>query len=898
MAKTLKTPSEQELLKQLRSTTPSVRAGAAQNLAAIPQMGAETALAIEHAALYDKSERVRAVALSALKSNAYKQVQFARLRLAPSSKQTILEQIELWKKDDLIDEELAQVLSDRYAAYEPLSAPAPAPAASQPVSPKQPSVPVKQAVPKRSLSEILFSQTTINIALFLGAFFVLAAALFLAALNASLRIPVLFAVTVVFLVGALAFRKRLPSASLTLFIVYSLLVPILTRVLLESSSLPGSGQQISWLLVTAFLVANWAFATIQYHSRLFAVLAFVGFNSLASQLGSLLEAPPQLTLLMLGLANLGSLAAAFRFKRLNDQVLYTPLYVLSQIWQFILLILIVGGAFPFVYSSTPAGWHYLVLAAALLVSSFYYFLSQRSTKLGIYPYLAVACLVVFPWAVLNALFVDSGPVMFVTWLWGSLFAVMGNWLIDAKKSAFHAYGTPLLWSSGILYVVAALAMLVGVSGLLPAAWWSFIIFAGIAAVYTYLNIVKPRHLVWASALLAYFFAYWSFLALPFLENVSVFEGFLFLWPALAYLSFDIVATRFLPKDKIWRLWPRAYGAIVAAFTALILLSEGGHEPLRVSLGFLILALFLVIYTNAHRAMALAYLVTTGFALGVYYFLQHLDFRDLALPLFALGGAYLLGGFALLSARRLAIWARPLYTSGLALVGLIALFAPGARTSQEQGLYLLLAAIAFVLADLSERLRKQILPAYSKFTRLGAVVVSLYGALFFVLGLLDSWEGSLAFVIYSALFSFYALALKSPRTIYLSAIALTMAAGAASDHFQIQEPTYHFLALGSLYYLSGLALFRSKRTVLWARPLHFSGLILIGLVALFNYLDAPLQQQIVVLAFSTLAFVLADLAAHQRKHKENFTRLGSALFTVLSVVIVSNGDAHPMAPVIV
>jgi len=893
------TTSQQSLLSQLRSPKAKERLEAAQDIGQLASINKDLSQALEQAALHDKDKSVRYWAQKALQSPAYQAAQSKSKDLEPDEKEILVGQIDQWQKEGLINKDLAKVLRARYREQ-----PAPAFAsietsrpAQQVAKPAQP----RKAQPKRSLGEILFSQTTINIALFLGAFFVLAAALILAALNASLRTPILLVVTLLFLGGALSFRKRLPSASLTLFVVYSLLVPILANVVLETAAFPPVQQKLFWLLVTVFLTANWAFATRQYHSRLFALFAFGAFNSLPFQFTGWVDAPTELALFLASLTSLISLAIAFRIKQQKDKVLFNPLLVISQIWQALLLLFIFASVVPDLLLGERSSSWMLALAGALLVASFFYHLSLQNIKSSLFPYLAMVCLLVIPWIILQTFSVDSGPAMFITWLWGSSFALLGHSLFEAKKNGFHPYGLPLLWGSGILYAIAAVTVgLFGVSGLLPEAWWTFIIFLGIAAVYTYLAFERPRRLIWATALLAYFWAYWSFLALPFLEDRSFFIGFLYLWPALAFLTLDLYASKFFAKERILQKWPRIYGTITAAIVTVILIVEGSGEPLRAAITFAILATFLILYASKRRIARLGYLAPSAYALSVYFLLLHLNIENLTFPLAGLGLIYYLGGTLLLQRQKANLWARPLYFCGLVLIGLMAVFKPGLVGEARQLILLVLSFAAFLSADLYEHERKPRQPGQRTFIRLATLFISVYSIVMAVnLGPQRPLYAALAFTAFAILTLAYALLRKNPNVAFFSTAALATAAAYLLVHFKAEDLTYPLLGLGVAYALGGYALFNKRDRAAWARAVHYSGLVLIGLVAAWQTVIADSQQKLIVSVFAVIAFVLADLAEGRRKPKviayRNFTRLAALALSLYSLAnLTSYGKLHPLA----
>ena len=72
--------------------------------------------------------------------------------------------------------------------------------------------------------QTLLNESSIKIYLYLGAFFVIASALILAAVVEAARLPILAAATLGFGGAAFVIRKRLPQPSFALFIVFSFLL--------------------------------------------------------------------------------------------------------------------------------------------------------------------------------------------------------------------------------------------------------------------------------------------------------------------------------------------------------------------------------------------------------------------------------------------------------------------------------------------------------------------------------------------------------------------------------------------------------------------------------------------------------------------------------------------------
>ena len=236
-------PVLDDLLADLRSESEQTRLDAVQ---ALRHQKSATTLALrslEKTAVQDSSRTVRQAALEALAAPAYRETQRHNSRLPLPIRKSILTELEQWQTDGLLTANVVAVLRQRYTFDPPAAAPATASSKTR---------------PSPSLSEVLLSETTIKVALYLGAFFVLAAAAILAAVIEGLRLPILGAATLGFVVAALALKRRLPQASFVLFVIFSFLLPIDAGVFLDLFEVSQSTTQLYWIGVTSLVGAGMA----------------------------------------------------------------------------------------------------------------------------------------------------------------------------------------------------------------------------------------------------------------------------------------------------------------------------------------------------------------------------------------------------------------------------------------------------------------------------------------------------------------------------------------------------------------------------------------------------------------------------------------------------------------
>jgi VIT1/CCC1 family predicted Fe2+/Mn2+ transporter len=278
--------SDQAVIKQLnalKSEDSQTRLAAVTALGALDDGNEASLRALERVAGQDDSQPVREAALQALDATVYRKLQRSAHRLTGPIRDRILAEIDRWTADGLITAHTARLLTQRYHFAEP-------------PTPKAPEA--KPDKPRPSLSELLLSETTIKVALYLGAFFVVAAAFILAAIFEVARLPILGLATLGFFGAAVALKWRLPQASFVLFIVFSFLLPIDAAVLFDLLDLSSKAEQLAWIIVTVFLMLVWVGGTLFDKSRFCSVMALVALSAAAWQLGRWFDLTPHLDMLL------------------------------------------------------------------------------------------------------------------------------------------------------------------------------------------------------------------------------------------------------------------------------------------------------------------------------------------------------------------------------------------------------------------------------------------------------------------------------------------------------------------------------------------------------------------------------------------------------------------------
>jgi hypothetical protein len=613
--------------------------------------------ALEKAAAQDDDPGVREAALLALTAPVYRTLQQQDSRLPLPLRRSILSEIDRWSADGLLPAHLARLLQQRYSFDQPGPAPAAAPA------------PVP-AGPRPTLTQVLLSETTIKVALYLGAFFVVAAAFILAAIFDILRLPILGLATVGFLGSALALKRRLPTASFVLFTVFSFLLPIDAAVLVDMIDPGETLTWIYWIAVAGFLTLVWAGGTFLYQSRLFSLLALVAGSLAMLLIGRWLDRSPHLDLLLLELPLLTALGATVLLTRWKDRRFSLPLFILAQLQQIALLgmsgILVLVSL---VDQDLPQPGWWAVIAFTWLLAALFYAASQRLTAFVLFPPLAVAALAPVPLFFSGVFSPTWQAVMIVAWGWGTVMALGGEGLSRVRWPSLSVYSLWLVIGSAGLYLLAA------VGGLADRVAFGIGYLIGTAVVYLALTLLRPRAWLWSASLVAATGAYLAVFLLPSVEPYDFYPGFILLWPALAWLSLSLALRRVFQTHLRWHLPPLVLGGLIGAFALSILLTTGFDEPGRAAVGLLIIAGFAALFSLVDRQPFVAYGATAGLALALGFGLIWGEQEQWVLPLVGLAALYYLSGLAGTWLGRLGRWAGVLRLSGLGLGTLVALSGP-------------------------------------------------------------------------------------------------------------------------------------------------------------------------------------------------------------------------------
>ncbi|NCP88621.1 hypothetical protein GW829_14765, partial [bacterium] len=239
----------------------------------------------------------------------------------------------------------------------------------------------------------------------------------------------------------MALKKKLPQPSFTLFIVFSVLLPINASVIADQFYIIGVGASLYWMFVYLLMTSVWTFATWLFRSRFFSLTTLAALSISLVYFADLFNsAPLDLYLLMLSLSSLAGLGAVKLLEKWQDETFARPLFWLTQAQEILLLTI---SFFSFLYhydeSGFANGW-WLATTAIWCFGAVFYFLSNWMKQGFHFRALAVISMMPLAWLFLNV-FDPSETVQAISFLvWGILFSFSGEALHALKEAKFHNYG--------------------------------------------------------------------------------------------------------------------------------------------------------------------------------------------------------------------------------------------------------------------------------------------------------------------------------------------------------------------------------------------------------------------------------------------------------------------------
>ena len=624
--------------------------------------------ALEDIALHDPIETLQAAALETLRAPVHREFQW-RHRTSTYHSQVIQTQIKVWQSDKLITPQQANVLRERYP-FETTS------------SKKQKTETAQEA--PRSLKDMLLSEATMKIALYLGAFFVIAAAFIFAIVIESARVPILTLVVFAGFATALVLFKRLSPVSFVFFAIGSLLIPIDAWVIMDLNFTQLQSTDLYWMVVCAVMAMVWFGGTYLYRSRLFSVLGLWASTASAFLLADIIHGSAHANVLLVAIPTLGALGCSYYLRRLGDKVLFRPLFLAAQVQQFLLLAFSVGLS----VTDPPDGnlperlW-WLGIALTWLLGTGFYTASYALTKFKPFPLLAVGVLLPVPLFAASVFDPGIQVLAVVAWVWGLGLAFSGQVSCNSSRDYFRTFWPYLYGGSAAIYTLAAL---LGISELIGLGIGLLV---GTSLVYLGLVIWQHKTFPWSASLVA---ALWAYLAVFTTEPLKVLEipsEFIMLVPACIFLGGELAARRLQQVSGRW-FWPlRILGLLVAGLSTIFAFLNGIDTPWNAVINFVILAAFATFYTLWDGRASIGFAATTSLGLAIPYIVLGLEWDHWLVLVYGLAACYWVVGTALDMSAKGKGWSLVLRISGLALG------TAGALSAAFQGGALSILGTAFI-----------------------------------------------------------------------------------------------------------------------------------------------------------------------------------------------------------
>lgn len=914
---------------------------------------------LELLSLYSDNKDIRNDALDALNLPANRTVQkrIQTSKLDRDTRYVLLQEINEWEKSKLLEHANADVIRRRYdfdfditpqTAPKPVSTqqasstPKPVPAAAPaPAEPPQPEG------PRPTLLQTLTSEASIKIYLYLGAFFVIAAAAILGAVVPELRLPILILGTLIFGGLAVAIKKRLPQPSFALFIVFSFLLTITANSLEETLRDAYHFNDIFtagyWVIVFFAMTVVWSASTWLYDSRLFSITAFGSLVLALLRIGDIFDAREEFYILMESFGALAGLAGFWLLKKWRGEKFALPLFFAAQALQGIILIasMSVFGITTFDPSSENL-WH-LALFITWGLAGVFFILSNRVQPFFAFPWLAAATIVPMPWFLATAFDLESLGSTIILFIWGGLFTLVSEGLNRFELT--RKYSLPVLLAS-----MPALALGL-VTGFTHEIWLGLIVAFGIAVLYTALHLFRSRWWLWTLALLNFTIAYFAFFNLDFMNRLDIFPGYQVVTIAILFLLSDLLLKKDWKASLPWRLPPRIFGALFTLYVSIMLLVQQG-ESRNVAVCFAILAVFFGVYALAYRNPLLGYLPTAYLPLAIVFALDAFNVDAWLPALTTLAIVYFAAGFALRSNER---WSATLRFSALGqgtLVSLAALvllketggwyaiacgglfiaemalrkngwFELGSPILFNIGIFLILRdfdiertayhligySLIWILADLLAHLIfPHPRPLKWIIRGIGAALTLInYGFLFTETDSIATF----GFGIYTLLFLTVSLLYRNPTLFYAFTSTLPLFVAFLFRSFDVTQWIHPVIVVAVIYYAAGFVLRKRERAQGWDMSLLYSGLgvgVAVSLAApILGGLDASLPVAVAATLWAVEAFakrnawlalpanILYVLAyfiilAELKVDEPQFYSVGAALFGLLQHYLLTRAGA--------
>jgi hypothetical protein len=906
-----KKPEEvlEEILAGLRSNKSEDRANAITQLNSINFSSEAIRRELEILARKDEDSNIRANALAALNSPSSRMVQkrINSNKLDRGTRYVLINEINEWVKSDLLETQTADLLRRRYD-YDFEAAPqtAPKPATvhvadanaeakapeARPAAPMERREPVPEG-PRPSLLQTLTSEAAIRIYLYLGAFFVIAAATFVGAAVPSLRLPILIIGTLIFGGLAIVIKKRLPQPSFALFIVFSFLLTItadnIEQTMRTTFNFTETFSAGYWVAVYFIMALVWSGSTWLYESRLFSITAFGALTLSLLRIGDLFDSRAELYTVLAGIAALAGLGAVWLTKKWRDEKFALPLFIAVLAVQGINLLASISiFGTNIVNPSNPPLWH---LAAFFVwgLAVIFFILAHILYPFFAFPWLAAGALIPIPWFLAAAFDLETLGSTIVLVTWGAVLSVASEVLQRIERT--QKYSLPVLLASIPAFGLGL------ITSFAHAAWLGMLAALVSAVLFTTLHILRTRWWLWTLALLNFAFAYFGFFNTEIIKQLDIFIGYQVLGISILFLLPDLLLKKDWTSNPEWRLPLRGFGALFTAYTSLALLFQ--NESAHVAVCYAILTVFLAVYALAYRQPLLGYIPAATLPLVLIFALDALEVDAWLPALTTLAIFYFVFGLAIRAKEN---WSFMLRNSALVL-GTLASFAALVMTKETGGWYALIIGLLFIaemylrrngwfeigapilfnigvfliLRDFDVFRETYHLLAYSlvwivtdllahlTFTNprpLSIITRGIGGLLtginyLFLFAESDVNIATMGFAVYTLLALTVSLVYRQSKLFYAFTLTLPLFVTFLFRIFDVTKWIHPVIVLAVLYYAAGIILRAMKRAEGWDEALLYSGLgvgVIVSIAAPFiGGLDAALPVAIAATLWAVEAF---------------------------------------------
>lgn len=873
-------------------------------------------------------EDVRAAALVALGSKTNQYISKQLSNLSRLDRQFVLKQIEFWEENKLIEPHRAEVLRRRHdfdTKLSPASKTVPEPIAAEPPAVSPLVVPAAPAGPRPSLMQTLLSEASIKVYLYLGSFFVIASALILAAIVQAARLPILAVATLAFGGGALLIRRRLPQPSFALFIVFSFLLPIDANVFEEMLGPAEPVLSIYWTIIFLVMTFIWSFSAWFYESRFFSVVAFVSLSFAFYRAGGIFQAERELNLFLLMIGALVGLEGVSILKKWKDDIFASPLFWAAQAQTIFILMASFIMTMTRAFEPDLANVWWILIALTWILAASFYVVSDILTPFVFFPWMAAATLLPISWFFLNAFDSPLPAHAFGFWVWGTVFVLGSEVLLQPSFERIKRFHGPLLVGSVPLFLASFSTTL----------FWNkpsltFAIFGATALVYASLHFMHPRWFIWSGALFSAVCAYFTFFFLPAIEKASVPFVCQLLLASVLLVTPELFAKSPLSFKSESR-WPAiAFGIFISLICLTIALADSDHAG-RTALVLMVYAVLFTFHALRSQQHRLGYFATATASLAVIYALQYFNL-NLWLPvLTALSLLYYSTGFLVRRNADVKAWGNMLINSGLILGVLLSLTAL-IMSKETSGWYILVVALLFALETFTRPLAwleivvevllsislyrilddfsvtnnitnighflfgasiiwlgsETIFGRFLSEKRLHRPIVLSIGYMLVFLSTFVLWAASnpsppmIYFILYATFFGLYAYLQHEPRLGYLATAFVPLAVIKLYDVLNFEKWIFPLIALAVLYYAGGFLLRRNQKATGWDIMLLYSGL---GLAILTSF-SAPFQGRLDGSISVAIAATLFAVEAFSRR--EVWLALPANLLYLMSYFMILSG----------